>query len=203
MVGAAGSNQTANVTTAGLIFNASSNALSITGNITGGNVSVGTGTITGGNIVNANGNGVGNIGSSSVYFNTVFALATSAQYADLAELYLADADYAPGTVVVFGGSQEVTQATQHSDPAVAGVISTRPAYQMNSGLTGDHVATVALAGRVPCQVIGTVWKGAMMVSAPNGRARAERNPAVGTVIGKAIESFDGESGVIEIVVGRM
>ena len=203
MVGAAGSNQTANVTTAGLIFNATSNALSITGNITGGNLSVNTGTITVGNIVNANGNAVGNIGSSSLYFNTVFAQSTSAQYADLAELYLADADYAPATVVVFGGEQEITLATQARDPAVAGVISTRPAYQMNSGLTGDHVAKVALAGRVPCRVVGPVWKGAMMVSAPNGYARAERDPAVGTVIGKALQAFDGEQGTIEIVVGRM
>jgi hypothetical protein len=81
---------------------------SVSGNITGGNLSVGTGTVTVGNIVNSNGNGVGNIGSSTTYFNTVFAKATSAQYADLAEKYTADADYEPGTVVMFGGLHEVT-----------------------------------------------------------------------------------------------
>ena len=39
--------------------------VSVTGNVQGGNVGVGTGTVTVGNIVNANGNGVGNIGSST------------------------------------------------------------------------------------------------------------------------------------------
>ena len=38
MVGAAGSSQVANVSTAGLIYNATSNALSVTGNVTGGNI---------------------------------------------------------------------------------------------------------------------------------------------------------------------
>jgi hypothetical protein len=164
---------------------------------------VSTGNITGGNIVNANGNGVGNIGSSSVYFNTVFAKATSAQYADLAEKYTADAEYTSGTVLSFGGTQEVTITLTDADHRVAGVVSTDPAYVMNAGLDSEHVATVALTGRVPCSVTGTVRKGDSMVSAGNGVARAEANPAVSTVIGKALEDFDGESGTIEIVVGRV
>ena len=180
----------------------STGTVSATGNVTGGNLSVGTGTITGGNIVNSNGNGVGNIGSSSVYFNTVFAKATSAQYADLAEKYTADAEYAPGTVVVFGGTHEVTVNATDADRKVAGVISTNPSYIMNGGLEGANVATVALTGRVPCFVIGPVKKGDMMVSAGLGRARAEADPRVGTVIGKALEDFDGAEGTIEVVVGR-
>ena len=151
----------------------------------------------------ATANGVGNIGSSTASFNTVFAKATSAQYADLAECYLADAEYVSGTVVSFGGDQEITQSNQDHDPAVVGVISTQPAYKMNTGLTGKHVATVALMGRVPCQVQGTVYRGSLMVSAGNGRARAESSPAPGTIIGKAIQSFDGDVGTIEIVVGRV
>ena len=177
--------------------------VSATGNITGGNLTVTTGTVTVGNIVNANGNGVGNIGSSSVYFNTVFAKATSAQYADLAEKYTADAQYASGTVLSFGGAQEVTITLTDADHRVAGVVSTNPATIMNAGLVSEHVATVALTGRVPCSVTGTVRKGDSMVSAGNGVARAEANPAVSTVIGKSLEDFDGESGVIEIVVGRV
>ena len=62
---------------------------------------------------------------------------------------------------------------------------------------------VALTGRVPTQVTGPVAKGDMMVSTADGRARAEENPILGTVIGKALEDFDGASGIIEIVVGRM
>jgi hypothetical protein len=184
-----------NVLTGGLI--------SATGNITGGNLTVSTGTITVGNIVNANGNAVGNIGSSSAYFNTIFGKATTAQYADLAELYIADTDYAPGTVVDFGGTHEITLSTQSSSARIAGVVSTNPAHLMNSTLTGEHVTAVALTGRVPAKVIGTVRKGDMMVSAGNGHAQASAAPTMGTVIGKALENFDGVSGMIEVVVGRL
>ena len=179
-----------------------SNTISTTGNVASGNLSVGSGTFTVGNIVTT-GNVSGNIGSSSNYFNTVFATATTALYADLAENYQADANYAPGTVVAFGGDEEITLATQDNDSTVAGVVSTNPAYQMNSGLTGNHVVTVALLGRVPCLIQGPVSKGALMVSAGNGRARAEPNPAPGAIIGKAVQSFDGDVGTIEIVVGRV
>ena len=192
------SNAQANITSVGTLT-----SLSVSGNITGGNLSVGTGTITVGNIVNSNGNAVGNIGSASNYFNKVFAQATTALYADLAENYLADAEYAPGTVVSFGGSSELTLSIQDQDPTVAGVVSTNPAYHMNSGLEGKFVTPLTLSGRVPCLVQGPVTAGSMMVSAGNGRARAEKNPAMGTVIGKAINSFDGDIGVIEIVVGRV
>jgi hypothetical protein len=154
-------------------------------------------------IVNGASAGVGNIGASGAGFNTVFAKATSAQYADLAEIYCADADYAPGTVLSFGGNQEVTISTQASDSRVAGVVSTHPAHLMNSTLVCDCAVALALTGRVPTLVIGQVHKGDMMVSAGQGRAQACATPAMGTVIGKALENFDGESGVIEVVVGRM
>jgi hypothetical protein len=196
---------TANVTggnllTGGLI----SAAGGITGAaITGTSLTVSTGTVTLGNIVNANGNGVGNIGSSSVYFNTGFLKATTAQYADLAENYAADAQYAPGTVLVFGGNNEVTVSTTDADVRVAGVVSTDPAHLMNSCLDAEYPIALALAGRVPTQVTGKVAKGDMMVSAPNGHAQACATPAMGTVIGKALQDFEGESGTIEIVVGRL
>ena len=182
--------------------------VSVSGNITGGNITAATTITVNSNnavtaIVNGGGNATGNIGSTSKYFNQVFAQATTALYADLAEVYEADADYAPGTVVSFGGTKEVTISTQHADPAVAGVISANPSYLMNNGLTADHRAIVALTGRVPTSVTGTVSKGAMMVAAGNGLARACTTPAMGTVIGKALENFDGGSGIIEIVVGRM
>ena len=147
--------------------------------------------------------GVGNIGSSSNTFNTVFAKATSAEYADLAEMYAADKEYEPSTVVIFGGSAEVTESTEADDRRVAGVVSTNPSYLMNSNQTGDHVAAIALQGRVPCRVVGAVRKGDLMVSAGNGAAKVNNNPSIGTVIGKALEDLDGESGVIEVVVGRV
>ena len=185
----------------------SSGVISTSGNITGviisaGNVDVTDGQITCGNIINGSGNGVGNIGSSTTYFNTVFAKATSAQYADLAEKYTADAEYVPGTVLVFGGTHEVTVNAVDADRRVAGVVSTNPSYVMNAGLEGANIVTVALTGRVPTLVVGPVSKGDLMVSAGLGRARAEADPRVGTVIGKALEDFDGAEGTIEVVVGR-
>ena len=177
-----------------------SNSISTTGTVTSTSV---VGNVYTNSIINTGSNATGNIGSSSTYFNTVFATATTALYADLAECYLADADYAPGTVLSFGGDAEVTISNADADALIAGVVSTNPAYKMNSGLTGDHVVAVALTGRVPCRVEGPVTRGAMMVSAGTGRARAEANPAMGTVIGKAVESFTGDIGTIEIVVGRL
>jgi hypothetical protein len=173
----------------------------------GGNVTVGVAgngivSFTSAGIINNMGNGVGNIGNSTGTFNTVFALATSAQYADLAEKYTADATYAPGTVVAFGGSQEITLCVNDACSRVAGVVSTNPSYRMNDGLVSEHTAMVALTGRVPTSVTGTVCKGDMMVSAGNGTARAEANPVIGTVIGKALENSEGNA-VIEVVVGRV
>lgn len=132
----------------------------------------------------------------------ITATATSAQYADLAERYTSDAEYEPGTVVVFGGVKEVTQSTQPSDRRVAGVVSTNPAHLMNNGIEGIDVA---LTGRVPCKVVGLVYKGDMMVTSHiPGVAMANNDPSMGTVIGKALEDYQStEIGIIEVVVGRM
>jgi hypothetical protein len=154
-------------------------------------------------IRNGQANGVGNIGTAGAVFNTIFAKATSAQYADLAEMYEADGIIEPGTVVCFGGTKEITLCREDACRRVAGVISTNPSYLMNSGQTGEYVAPVALTGRVPVKVTGIVRKGDMMVATLNGRARAEADPVVGSVIGKALADFDGIEGIIEVVVGRM
>jgi len=156
-------------------------------------------------IINGAGNGVGNIGSSGSYFNRVWAASTSAVYSDLAENYTADAIYEPGTVVDFGGNEEITLSTVDSSIRIAGVVSTAPAYLMNAGLDGKYVVTLALLGRVPAKVTGVVHKGDMMVSAGDGRARAIANedPVIGTIIGKALENFNGGEGIIEIVIGKL
>jgi hypothetical protein len=133
--------------------------------------------------------------------NVVHATSTSAQYADLAEKYTTDADYEPGTVVMFNGDPEVTICDQEMCTKVAGVISENPAYLMNASLT-DSAAVVALMGRVKVKVKGTVEPGDMLVSAGNGFARAENNPALGSVIGKALSSHSESEGTIEMVVGR-
>ena len=134
---------------------------------------------------------------------TFSGISTQAKYADLSENYVADADYEPGTVLDFGGNGEVTLSTQSNSVRVAGIVSTNPAYLMNSHLDATHVVALALSGRVPAKVTGTIRKGDMMVSDGQGRACACATPAMGTVIGKALQDFDGESGTVEIVVGRL
>jgi hypothetical protein len=177
-------------------------SLSVTGNIVGGNlITAGLASLS--SIAKTGSNAVGNIGSSSNYFNQVFATATTALYADLAEKYTADQFYLPGTVVSFGGTAEITASTTANDRRIAGVVSAKPSYLMNAGLDAEHTAVVALQGRVPCLVQGPVAKGDMMVSAGNGRAQACDNPPTGAVIGKALENFDGDQGTIEVVVGRI
>jgi hypothetical protein len=124
-----------------------------------------------------------------------------ATYADLAEYYEADHPYEPGTVLEFGGDKEVTLATDGTT-RVAGVVSTNPAYVMNSYCDGENVVALALQGRVPCKVRGNIVKGDMMISGGNGYARPAHNPIIGSVIGKALQNFNGE-GVIEVAVGRL
>jgi len=146
-----------------------------------------------------------NIGSASGWFNTIYGTSTHAQYADLAECYEADAAYAPGTVMIFGTDTEVTVSQTANDPAVAGVVSTNPAYLMNGQLVGENVVALALTGRVPCRVVGTVKRGDRMVtSSIPGVAMSNNDPEIGTVIGKALGNYNStEVGVIEVVVGRI
>jgi hypothetical protein len=229
-VGTLGSLSVTATTTSGNLL--TGGLISATGNVSGGNLNVTgnivdtgpLGVVTGsnGNIIldpngtgvivvtkdirNGQANGVGNIGASGAAFNTIFARATSAQYADLAEMYVADADYAPGTVVEFGGTAEITRSSTDHSTQVAGIISTNPSYLMNDSQVGDHVLAVALIGRVPCQVIGTINKGDRLV--------ASDRPGVATVlditkyqpaciVGKALENYNSvEIGIIEVAVGR-
>lgn len=142
------------------------------------------------------------VGSTTNWYSSFWGKAVNAQYADLAEKYQADAEYAPGTVLMFGGSAEVTLADSETQ-RVAGVVSTDPAYLMNGLLNGENTVALALTGRVPCRVTGTIRKGDMLTSSGNGFAHANPEPKLGAVIGKALEDFDGLEGVIEVVVGRL
>jgi hypothetical protein len=157
-----------------------------------------------GSIAHSAANGVGNIGSSSSYFNQVFAQATTALYADVAERFASDVEYAPGTVVELGGSAEITQVTDDASDRVFGVISTKPAFTMNGGAGTDitHPA-VAMTGRVPVKTIGTVRKGDRLVSAGNGMARAasKGEATAFNVIGRAlVDKLDDNIGTVEAIV---
>jgi hypothetical protein len=155
-------------------------------------------------IINGSTAGVGNIGTSGNPFNTVFAKATSAQYADVAERFAADQEYAPGTVVELGGSAEITRSNTALSESVFGVISTRAAYLMNGGAGSDLThPPVAMTGRVPVQVTGVVQRGDRLVSAGNGvaRAAASGEATAFNVIGRSLnDKLDSGLGTVEAIV---
>jgi hypothetical protein len=200
-------------------------ALSVTGNITAGNVGAtnltGTirtaaqsaitslGTLTGLTVsgtIAASANNTTNIGAVGTTFATVHAttfsgVSTTARYADLAENYLSDSEYGAGTVVVFGGNKEITTTQLFADTAVAGVISTNPAYLMNDALDGQPVA---LRGRVPVKVQGFTRKGDLLVTGniPGVAVSVGRDGKYGqAVFAKALENkTTTDVGVIEAVI---
>ena len=159
-----------------------------------------------GNIIPSSNVGVGNnLGTDTAWWNNFYGVSTQARYADLAENYRADQPYPPGTVLEFGGSEEVTVAMHENSVRIAGVVSTNPAHLMNGMLRGANIVPLGLMGRLPCNVIGPVRKGDLMVSAGFGYAKAsnDSNPPIGSVIGKSLENFEGDKGQIEVVVGRV
>ena len=208
-----GSNLTGLSSGVSLISNGTSNVSVVS---SGGNVDVNIGATkigefnSGGlgiiGISNRNADGVGNIGANGAAFNTVFAKATSAEYADIAERFAADSEYAPGTVVELGGSEEVTLCVEELSDKVFGVVSTQPAYLMNSksGTDATHPA-IAMSGRVPVMTMGFVTKGDRLVSAGNGVARAANLEEVTAfnVIGRALtdktsEGIDTVEAIVKI-----
>lgn len=115
-------------------------------------------------------NGQGDIGQTGNRYGTVWARASTAAYADLAERYITDSEYEPGTVIVVaeGGDSEATQSFKH-DQRVLGVVSTAPAYTMNDEASGQ---AIGLVGRLPVKIVGPIRKGQAIVSTPDGKAQA-------------------------------
>jgi len=198
----------ANVTT--LLANFGSNTISTTGNVTAGYF-VGNGSqLTGlaasysdSNVVTL----LASFGSNSISTTgDITAGNVNSTHADLAEMYVADADYPAGVVVEFGGNYEITITRSNHSTAVAGIVSTNPSYLMNSAQAGEYVLPVALTGRVPCHVVGTIAKGDRLVASDYMGAAQRLDPTQyqpGCIIGKALENYDSESiGMIEVAVGR-
>jgi len=146
-----------------------------------------------------------NLGSPSKKYANIYGHSVHATYADLAERYATDVPYEPGTVVVFGGEAEITTTSVAGDVSVAGVISTNPAIKLNAD-AGNSVTHpyVALRGRVPCNMIGPVSKGDLIITAPSEPGYAKSNgkfDAGRSVFAKSLETnlTDGKK-VIEVVI---
>jgi hypothetical protein len=134
---------------------------------------------------------------------TITATASITAYADVAERYAADAVYDFGTVLVIGGDKEVTVTTERASTAVAGIVSQKPAYMLNSDAGTDETHPyIALKGRVYCKVTGSVKKGDLLVTSHMaGVACAwQSGDDANAVIGKALESSEGPAGIIEVKV---
>ena len=153
--------------------------------------------------------GTVNIGSSTNQFANIYAAylvgtSVTAQYADLAERFKADAVYAPGTVVALGGVNEITAAAEDLTEDVFGVISTRAAYLMNGSAGSDDThPAVAVQGRVPVRVTGVIRKGDRLVSAGSGLARSAARTEITAfnVIGRSLEDkTTAAEGVVEAIV---
>lgn len=149
------------------------------------------------------------LGTNSLKWAYIYGVATSALYADLAERYHADRPYPPGTVLSIGGENEVCNATLESD--VFGVVSTAPAYLMNSDAGSDDThPAVALIGRVPVRVIGPCSKGDKLVVGPAGVAmryvpdeevEAQYPLSQDKLVGRALaDKYTEEEGLVEVVL---
>jgi len=188
----------------------SASTISATGAMSTGNTFTATGQITAGAGIISTGNVVPsanlsyNLGSTTAWWNTVYGVSIQAKYADLAERFKSDQPLSAGTVVEIGGPNEITAVVNDLSEAVLGVISTSPAYLMNSSAGSDDThPAVAVQGRVPVRVIGTIRKGDRLVSAGAGLARSGNKNEITpwNVIGRALQDkLDAGQGTIEAVV---
>lgn len=146
------------------------------------------------------------IGTVAAKYNVVHAIeftgqASTAVYADLAERYETDCECEAGDVMIIGGAKEVTTCFEEYDAAVAGIVSENPAFKMNSEAGTDETHPyIALRGRVPCKVVGNIKKGDAIVTSGtlgHGMSGGRRAPESFAI---ALEDFNGDQGVIEVMV---
>ncbi len=132
------------------------------------------------------------------YFTKVInGCALCAKWADLAEMYSADHQYAPGTLIQFGGEKEVVVATTEAN----GVVTTEPGLILN-GKSDDKGVGIALVGRTPVRVIGKIKKfDKLKLSRTPGVAEAKLSQDNDKTIGIALETNSSEDEkLVEAVV---
>ena len=177
-----------------LTYNSTTNVLTVNGNVDVSHVNV-TNTVQATTVNAATHTGTSGTFAGNVTANYLIGTATQALYADLAEIYTTDQNYAPGTVVVVGGDAEVT-ASSEGERAI-GIISTAPAFLMNKDADGQ---AVALKGRVPCKVVGAVTKGDALIASNNGHAKRSEYRSYDTFAIALETSSETVSRVIEVLV---
>ena len=132
-------------------------------------------------------------------------ISMEAEFADVAEIYVADASYQAGTLVSLGGAAEVTQTTELGDTNIFGIVSTRPAYLMNARQKHDKNALpIAVAGRIPVNVTGVVKRGDRLIASaiPGVAQAATADAPAWSIVGRSLGNFSGEGiGKVEATVG--
>ena len=132
-------------------------------------------------------------------------ISMEAEFADVAEIYVGDATYEPGTLVSLGGDAEVTQTSSFGDTNIFGIVSTRPAYLMNARQKHDKNAMpIAVAGRIPVKVKGTIRRGDRLVASdiPGVAQAAPADVASWAIVGRSLGNFSGEGiGKVEATIG--
>jgi len=156
-----------------------------------------------------------NIGSPSVRHANIYSVwfrgvATTAQYADLAEMYKSDCELEVGDVVILGGHEEVTKCIEEHSLEVFGVVSALPGFILNSELNSSEDYPIAMIGRTPVKVLGKVKKGDRLVSSDvPGVAKAisvgdGKNFSPLIIIGRSLEDKESDNlGIVEAVLGKL
>ena len=126
---------------------------------------------------------------------------------DVAEYFPASECPEPGTVMVIdpSGGSKLRCSTIAYGTTVAGIVSTEPGVSLGTEEDGnDGESLIAVAGRVPCKVDATyasIEAGDLLTTSDTpGHAMKATDPAIGTILGKALEPLDSGTGVIEVLV---
>ena len=122
--------------------------------------------------------------TGNIAANLFQGTATQARYADLAEKYTTAEELPAGTAVAVGGDAEVKPANASNH--CIGVVSTDPAYMMNSEAEGQYIG---LKGRLPVRVKGPVSKGQAVYAWQDGVSTTIASTAL---VGIALESNSDE-----------
>lgn len=136
--------------------------------------------------------------------NVLTTTASAAQYADLAEMYAGDKDYEVGTVIMVGGTHEVTECNEYASSQIAGVVSDKPAYLMNKDIDAEHPVCVGLVGRVLIKVVGHIVKGDLLTSSEiKGYAtKFSGDYQPGCIIGLALNDKEDGRDTVEVLLKR-
>jgi hypothetical protein len=126
--------------------------------------------------------------------------------ADFAEMMPADEGLEPGDVLVIAPDGRLVRSDILYATNVAGVYSTRPSYVGGGRHMGEPgYVPLAMMGLVPVKASaenGPIAPGDMLVASatPGHAMKADPNPPVGTIIGKALEGLEDSTGVIQMLV---